>query len=207
MTWRFDGTPRTSSILYPLSSMIILGIDPGSRHTGYGVVEVVGRKERITDYGVLDLDVSKSHVHRLRRIYEGVTAVIERTLPDETAIEMPVYGRNAQSMLKLGRAQAAAALAALNRDIPVTEYTPKEVKKSVTGNGNASKEQLWFMVQHLLELDEDRGLDASDALAVALCHAHRIARGAGGSFKDWSSFVRANPDRVVGGRRRPRGQS
>ena len=184
--------------------MIILGIDPGSRHTGYGVVEVVGRSERIIDYDVLDLDTTKSHVHRLRRIYERLTGVIEHTLPDEAAIEMPVYGRNVQSMLKLGRAQAAAALAALNRDIPVTEYTPKEIKKSVTGNGNASKDQLWFMVRHMLELEEDRGRDASDALAVALCHAHRIAKGTGGAYKDWKSFVDANPDRVVGNKPRPR---
>jgi crossover junction endodeoxyribonuclease RuvC len=177
--------------------MIILGIDPGSRHTGYGVVEHEGGRQQIVEYGVLHLDVTDDHEVRLKRIYDRLTQVVDRCLPDECAIEMPIYGRNPQSMLKLGRAQAAAMLAVLNRQIPVTQYTPKEVKKSVTGNGNAAKEQVWFMIRNLLALEEDKGLDASDALAVALCHAHRQARGAAtNTFKDWSAFLRANPDRI-----------
>jgi len=112
---------------------------------------------------------------------------------------MPVYAQNAQSMLKLGRAQAAAMLAAVNRQIPIVEYTPKEIKKSVTGNGNASKEQVWFMVQKILSISENRGLDASDALAIGLCHSHRLGTSGmlGPSHGTWSAFVRANPDRVV----------
>jgi len=177
--------------------MIILGIDPGSRHTGYGVVEHDAGGQRIVEYGVLHLDVTQDHELRLKHIYDRLTQVITRCLPDECAIEMPVYGRNPQSMLKLGRAQAAAMLAVLNRQIPVTQYTPKEVKKSVTGNGNAAKEQVWFMIRNLLSIEEDKGPDASDALAVALCHAHRQARSAAtNNYKDWSAFLRANPDRI-----------
>ena len=181
--------------------MIVLGIDPGSRHTGYGVIECDDAgAEQIIEYGVLNLDVHKDHQLRLKQIYDRLMQVVERCLPDQAAIEMPVYGRNPQSMLKLGRAQAAAMLVVLNREIPVTEYTPKEVKKSVTGNGNATKEQVWYMVRAILsigEQDPEMGLDASDAIAIALCHAHRHRRGGGTKrHKDWSSFLRANPDRL-----------
>ena len=179
--------------------MIVLGIDPGSRHTGYGVVEVQGSVERVLDYGVLHLDATGSHQLRLKQIYDRLEALVEQHLPDECAVEMPVYGRNPQSMLKLGRAQAAAMLVALNREIPVTQYTPKEVKKSVTGNGNASKEQVWYMVRAILgitDADPKLGLDASDALAVGLCHAHRLSHGATRRHKNWASFARANPDRI-----------
>ena len=182
--------------------MIVLGIDPGSRHTGYGLVDVEGTQQRVLEYGVLHLETTDDHSLRLKHIYDRLEQVLDRCPPDECAIEMPVYGRNPQSMLKLGRAQAAAMLAALNRQIPVTQYTPKEVKKSVTGNGNASKEQVWYMIKALLAITDDDprlGLDASDALAVALCHAHRQARGVSHKrHTDWSSFVRANPGRVDG---------
>lgn len=180
--------------------MVILGIDPGSRHTGYGVIRAEGSKETILEYGVLHLDVQQSHQWRLKRVYDRLSKLIERHLPDECAIEMPVYGKNAQSMLKLGRAQASAMLAALNRGIPVTEYTPKEVKKSVTGNGNASKEQVWYMVRAILSIndpDEAMSLDASDAIAIALCHAHRRSKGITTPHKNWASFVKANPDRIA----------
>ena len=181
--------------------MIILGIDPGSRHTGYGVIRHDGGRQHIVEYGVLHLDTTDDHELRLKHIYDRLSKVIERRLPDECAIEMPVYGRNPQSMLKLGRAQAAAMLAVLNRQIPVTQYTPKEVKKSVTGNGNASKEQVWFMVRSILSItDKDLklGLDASDALATALCHAHRQSHGAQTqNYKDWAAYLRANPERVT----------
>ncbi len=180
--------------------MIILGIDPGSRFTGYGVLVLEGRKERLLEYGVLALDAQKSQELRLKYIYDRITQVTERCLPDACAIEMPVYGQNPQSMLKLGRAQAAAMLAVLNRQIPVVQYTPKEVKKSVTGNGNASKEQVWYMVRSILAIEDEHielDLDASDALAVALCHAHRLAFGLGSAHRDWKSFVAAHPDRIV----------
>ena len=177
--------------------MIVLGIDPGSRVTGYGVIEL-GSTYRVIDYGFIRPQ-GADHAVRLTQIHDAILLVVEKTAPDACAIEMPVYARNAQSMLKLGRAQAAAMLAALNRQIPVVEYTPKEVKKSVTGNGNASKTQVWYMVKKLLSIDEDRGLDAADALAVGLCHAHRV--GVGGdrqAAKSWAAFVRENPERIKG---------
>ncbi len=178
--------------------MRILGVDPGSRITGYGVVDLDKGKEHLVEYGVLKLDVNKSHELRLKQIYDRLTQIIERALPDECAIEMPIYGKNPQSMLKLGRAQAAAMLAVLNKEIPVTEYTPKEVKRSVSGNGNAVKEQVWFMVRSILAINDEEkaGFDATDALAVALCHAHRRSQPGKTRHKDWSSFIKENPGRV-----------
>lgn len=176
--------------------MIILGIDPGTRHTGYGVVETDGKNETALDYGVVDLSRRMDHTLRLERIYETLLEIIDAHHPDVCAIEMPVYGKNAQSMLKLGRAQAAVMLAATHRQIPITEYTPKEVKKSVVGNGNAAKEQIWYMLKAILNLTDNRGLDASDALGVALCHAHRVHRMSKGAHKTWEAFVKANPERI-----------
>jgi len=176
--------------------LVILGIDPGSNFTGYGVLQVVGRTETVLEYGFLQLEKQEAHFDRLKTIFDRIEAVIQRNKPTVCAIEMPVYGRNAQAMLKLGRAQAAAVLAALNAGLPVVQYTPKEVKKSVTGNGNAAKEQVWFMVKTLLKVVDDKGFDASDALAVALCHAGREKTGAGGREKTWERFIAANPERV-----------
>ncbi|HRK74347.1 MAG TPA: crossover junction endodeoxyribonuclease RuvC [Rhodothermales bacterium] len=176
--------------------MIILGIDPGSNFTGYGVIRMEGRTETVLEYGFLQLEKQEEHFDRLKTIYDRIEAVIRRTEPTVCAIEMPVYGRNAQSMLKLGRAQAAAVLAALNAGLPVVQYTPKEVKKSVTGNGNAAKEQVWFMIKSLLKVEDNKGFDASDALGVAVCHAGRTRSGAGGQIKSWERFVAANPNRV-----------
>ncbi|MEX0747056.1 MAG: crossover junction endodeoxyribonuclease RuvC [Rhodothermales bacterium] len=178
--------------------MIVLGIDPGSRFMGYGILEVVGSRERIIECGVLQLDTEDDHQLRLKRVYDRVSEIASQYPPDECAIEMPVYGRNPQSMLKLGRAQAAAMMAVLNRQVPVTEYTPKEVKKAVTGKGNATKEQVSYMVRAILSIDApDRmTLDATDALAVGLCHAHRLSHGASSKHKSWESFVRSNPGRV-----------
>ncbi len=176
--------------------MIVLGIDPGTRHTGYGILEIEGQRQRVLDYGAVEISRQMDHSLRLARIYETVLGVIDRYHPDVCAVEMPVYGNNAQSMLKLGRAQAAVMLAATHRQIPVTEYTPKEVKKSVVGNGNAAKEQVWFMLKTILNLSDERGLDSSDALGVALCHAHRVKQFGLGSHKNWKSFVEANPDRI-----------
>ena len=184
-----------------MSGKIILGVDPGSRIAGYGVIQVNGNKEEVIEYGVLKLESSKSHQVRLKQIYDRLTQVIKRCKPDEGAIEMPVYAQNPQSLLKLGRAQSAAMLALLNMQIPVVEYTPKEVKRSVTGNGNAAKEQVWYMVRSILKIDDSQpalGLDASDALAVALCHAHRVGKKGKQTYKDWSAFVKENPGRTKG---------
>ncbi|MEM1268819.1 MAG: crossover junction endodeoxyribonuclease RuvC [Bacteroidota bacterium] len=181
--------------------MIILGIDPGSRKMGYGVVEVIGPRHRLIDYGTYRLPSSAEHVFRLKLIFDRVTELLVETKPDECAVEMPVYGENPQSMLKLGRAQAAAILASIQRQVPVTEYTPKEVKKAVTGKGNAAKEQVAYMVKSMLSFSEDRGDDATDALAVALCHAHRFNNPAAPSkHKNWADFIDANPNRVAGNR-------
>jgi crossover junction endodeoxyribonuclease RuvC len=179
--------------------MIILGIDPGSRFTGYGIIEEINQVVSPITHGVLRLQGRDAHVLRLKVIFEGIGTLIEEYKPDEVAVEMPIYGKNPQSMLKLGRAQAAAALAALTRGIPVTEYTPKEIKKSVTGRGGASKEQVWYMLCRMLSIQENRGLDASDALAVAVCHAHRNRLGGGGkpAAKSWTAYLKANPDRIV----------
>lgn len=184
--------------------MIILGIDPGSNITGFGVVVSENGTERLMESGVIragaktESDEAPAHALKLMRIHESVTQLIDEFKPDLCAVEMPVYGNNPQSMLKLGRAQAAAMLAALHREVPVTEYTPKEVKKAVTGNGNASKEQVRFMIETMLDMPQGTSitLDASDALAVALCHIHRGATTSKASYKNWEAFARAHPDRV-----------
>ena len=177
--------------------MIVLGKDPGTRHTGYGVIEVEGRRETVLDYGTVDPPAKLDLMVRLQRIGQAVEAIIERHTPDELAIEMPFMGKNAQAMLKLGQVQGFVMKAALDHEIPVTQYAPREIKKAVVGNGNAAKEQVWYMLRAQLGLTEDRGLDASDALAVALCHVHRVEAGPTGKFKDWKSFVAANPDRIA----------
>ncbi|NBW93308.1 MAG: crossover junction endodeoxyribonuclease RuvC [Bacteroidetes bacterium] len=185
--------------------MIILGIDPGSNITGFGIVEAGEGKDRLLESGVIrvgkpdkDTGMAPQHALRLKSIHEAVTELIEEFKPDLCAVEMPIYGKNPQSMLKLGRAQAAAMLAALNRQIPVTEYTPKEIKKAVTGNGNASKEQVRFMVETMLQMRQGMSitLDASDALAVALCHIHRGATRSTATYKNWEAFARSNPGRI-----------
>ena len=178
--------------------MIILGIDPGSNITGFGVIRVEGREETILDCGVIRMQGKADHTLKLKQIYESVCELIGIHHPDCCAIEMPIYGNNPQSMLKLGRAQASAMLAALNHQIPVTEYTPKEIKKAVTGNGNASKEQVRYMIESILKLSAEQSpkLDASDALAVALCHIHRGAAESKGSYRNWDAFARANPERL-----------
>lgn len=177
--------------------MIILGIDPGTRHTGYGVLEVEGKRETALAYGAVEPGAKLDLMVRLQQIGEAVDALIEEHKPDELAIEMPFMGKNAQSMLKLGQVQGFVMKAALDHQIPVTQYAPREIKKAVVGNGNAAKEQVWFMLRAQLHLTEDKGLDASDALAVALCHAHRVEAGPTGQFKDWKAFLAQNPDRVV----------
>lgn len=181
-------------------TLIILGIDPGSRHTGYGVLAVEGERARVIAVDVIHLDAQAPHPLRLLRLFEQLSALVDRYRPDECALEMPVYGRNPQSMLKLGRAQAAAMLAVLTRQIPTVEYTPKEVKKALTGRGNATKEQVRFMVQALLELPSDQvklALDASDALAVAVCHwKHRTRLQLFRGHTSWARFVQAHPERL-----------
>lgn len=180
----------------PTKSKIILGLDPGTQVMGYGVIEQRGSKLLVLQMGVIHLKKYTDHFIKLKKIQERVVQVIEEYLPDEVAIEAPFYAKNIQSMLKLGRAQGVAVAAALSRDVPVMEYLPKKVKMAVTGNGNASKEQVAAMLQSLLNFSETpEFLDATDALAVAVCHHFQgkipVSKGS-----SWKAFLSENPGRV-----------
>ena len=180
---------------------IIMGIDPGTNVMGYGLLGINGKKLTPIVMGVITLSKFESHYLRLARIFERVTGLIEQYLPDELAIEAPFYGKNVQSMLKLGRAQGVAMAAALSRDIPITEYAPLKVKQVVTGNGGASKEQVANMLCYILKIGKAELpslLDATDALAVALTHYYEGMKPAGGGgAKSWEQFVKQNPGRVT----------
>ena len=163
---------------------------------GYGLITLKDRQLSLLQFGVIHLSKYEGHELRLKKIFERVLSLIDDYLPDEVALEAPFYGKNVQSMLKLGRAQGVAMAAALSREIPITEYAPKKVKLSVTGNGNASKEQVSEMLKQLLSFKEaPKLLDASDALAVAVCHHFQGGRTTK-SFKSWKSFITENPKRV-----------
>lgn len=159
---------------------IIIGIDPGTTVMGYGVLKINGNKPELITLGILQLNKFDNHYMKLRRIFERVLGLIDQYHPDEMAIESPFFGKNVQSMLKLGRAQGVAMSAALYRDIPITEYAPLKIKMSITGNGNASKEQVADMLKRMLHIPEENmlpQLDATDGLAAALCHfSKQIAR-------------------------------
>ena len=160
-------------MLQPVKEKIILGIDPGTTIMGYGVLRIVGTKPELVAMGIIDLRKFDNHYLKLRHIQERVLSIIESYLPDELAIEAPFFGKNVQSMLKLGRAQGVAMAAALSRDIPITEYAPLKIKMAITGNGEASKEQVAGMLQRLLHFSKDElptFLDATDALGAAYCH-------------------------------------
>ena len=180
---------------------IIMGIDPGTNVMGYGLLGIRGKKPELIVMGGIKLSRFETHYLRLRRIYERVLQLVEQYLPDELAIEAPFFGKNVQSMLKLGRAQGVAMAAALARDVPITEYPPLSIKQSVTGNGQASKEQVANMLKRLLSIPESSMPelpDATDALAAALAHFYetgkpQIAKGP----KSWADFLRQNPDRIV----------
>ena len=180
------------------SERIILGIDPGTTLMGYGVVKGVGKTPKFVDMGVVDLKREGDHYMKLRKIYERTLELIERYLPDEVAIEAPFYGKNVQSMLKLGRAQGVAMAAVLSRDIPVFEYAPRKIKLSITSAGNASKEQVAYMLMRMFDLKEiPKNLDATDGLAAAVCHFYQngIKMPKAGA-KNWEDFIRKNPDRI-----------
>lgn len=180
---------------------IIMGIDPGTNVLGYGVLGITGKKPEMVVMGVVALSKLESHYKRLHRIFERVTGLVEQFLPDELAIEAPFFGKNVQSMLKLGRAQGVAMAAALCRDIPIFEYAPLSIKQAVTGYGSASKEQVAAMLRHILSIREEDMpalLDATDALAAALAHFYtsqrpQLPKGP----KSWEQFLRQNPDRIA----------
>lgn len=177
---------------------IILGLDPGTNVMGYGVIMVRSGDIKLLQFGVIQLSKFESHELRLTKIFDRVLSLIDEFHPDHVALEAPFFGKNVQSMLKLGRAQGVAMSAALSRKIPIVEYAPKKVKQSVTGNGNASKEQVAKMLMVLLNFkDTPKLLDATDALAVAMCHHYQ--NGSKKSKKgSWESFVKDNQGRVVG---------
>lgn len=185
---------------------IILGIDPGTNVMGYGLLKAVGKTPELICMGVLKLNKFDDHPLRLRKIFGRVTELVQGYHPDELAIEEPFFGKNVQSMLKLGRAQGVAMAAALQYDIPIFEYSPRKIKLAITGNGAASKEQVAIMLQKILKFEDfPEKLDATDALAVAMCHFYNyghLPEPSGGkkkkSYDSWSSFITSNPDRVKG---------
>jgi len=187
---------------------IVLGVDPGTNVMGYGLIEVRGGQIILLQFGVIHLGKYAGHELKLRKIFERITSLIDEYHPDEVALEAPFFGKNVQSMLKLGRAQGVAMAAALARDIPIVEYAPKKIKQAVTGNGNASKEQVAKMLMNIFTLDEMPKLfDATDALAVAVCHHFQQgaiktkstttpSKKASTKSSNWDAFVKANPGRV-----------
>ncbi|MCD8740897.1 crossover junction endodeoxyribonuclease RuvC [Mucilaginibacter roseus] len=185
---------------------IILGIDPGTAVMGYGLVKQTGSKLELISLGVVKMGNLDDHMLKLQRIFEKTVALIDNYHPDCLAIEAPFYGKNIQVMLKLGRAQGMAMAAALSRNVDITEYAPRKIKQSITGNGNATKEQVAGMIQRLLNFTETPDfLDATDGLAVAVCHAFQrnVAGGSSSStskksYSGWDTFVKDNATRVSG---------
>ena len=178
---------------------IILGIDPGTTIMGYGLIKDNGKNASLLHMGVIELYKFKDHYIKLQKIFERVMHLIDHYYPDELAIEAPFYGKNVQSMLKLGRAQGVAIAAALSRGLPVFEYAPRKIKLSITGQGSASKEQVAALLKSLLKIKEfpDSSLDATDGLAAALCHYYQKTNiGDGSSFKSWKDFMNKNPGKV-----------
>lgn len=190
---------RTQVLITLTKDKTILGIDPGTNILGYGIIGVDSKGPHYVDMGVFDLRKIKDPFEKLANIFAGVTELIEEYHPAELAVESPFYGKNAQVILKLGRAQGAALTAAVMKGIQVAEYAPRKAKIAICGNGAASKEQVAMMIQKTLKVDLDpKYLDATDALAIALCHHYQMSNPlAGMSGKtDWKTFLANNPDRV-----------
>lgn len=179
---------------------VILGIDPGTAIMGYGVILEKGSKMELITMGIVRMDHLDDHFLKLQRIFEKTMVLLEEYKPDALAIEAPFYGKNIQVMLKLGRAQGIAMAAALSKNIPVSEYAPRKIKQSITGKGTATKEQVAAMLQRLLNFNETpEFLDATDGLAVAVCHSfQRVPTGSGKSksYSGWEAFVSDNKKRV-----------
>lgn len=183
-----------------IKEKIILGVDPGTSIMGYGLIKVIDNKPSLLAMGILELNKYEDHYLRLRRIFDRIIGLIDEFLPDELAIEAPFYGRNVQSMLKLGRAQGVAMAAALSRDLPIFEYAPLKIKMSITGNGQAAKEQVADMLQRFLKIPEEfmlPQLDATDGLAAALCHffqSNRLETQA--TYTSWKDYIHKNEKKV-----------
>lgn len=181
------------------SERIVLGIDPGTSLMGYGVIRSTGNTPVYLDMGDIDLKKVKDPYMKLKVIHERTLELITKYKPDEVAIEAPFFGKNVQSMLKLGRAQGVAIAAVISRDIPVSEYAPRKIKLAITGAGDASKEQVAGMLLRMFKLKElPKNLDATDGLAVALCHFYQkeeLTLNPGGA-KNWEDYIRKNPGRI-----------
>lgn len=188
---------------------IILGIDPGTLVMGHGIIAVSGNSVQLVEMNVLKLSGKKDNYTRLQLIHQQVVTLIDKYKPHEFAIESPFFGKNVQSMLKLGRAQGVAIAAAMSAGLTVTEYSPKKVKQSITGNGNADKDQVWQMLKHMLSLkDKPHHFDATDALAVAICHQFQgklgsltgtdlVKKKTSRKGSAWQDFIKKNPSRLV----------
>jgi len=178
---------------------IILGLDPGTNIMGYGIIKSEKLKLRLVQYGDINLKKYKEHGEKLKLIFDKVNELIDEYKPDEISIEAPFYGKNVQSMLKLGRAQGVAIVAALNKGIPIIEYAPKKIKQSVTGNGNATKDQLSEMVMRTLNFKKDNSIknyDATDALGAAICHFYQKSSNKN-TKKSWKQYVEINSDKII----------
>lgn len=178
---------------------VIIGIDPGTNVMGYGIVGVNGKKPAMIAMGVVKLSRFETHYLRLRRIYERVIDLCSQYLPDEMAIEAPFFGKNVQSMLKLGRAQGVAMAAALSRDVPITEYEPRKIKMAITGNGASSKEQVQEMLRRILSIPKENllpELDATDALAAAMCHFYESGKPAVARATSWKEYIARHPEKL-----------
>lgn len=182
---------------------IILGIDPGTNVMGYGVIKVIGNKAQLVVMGVIDMRKESDPYLRLGKIFERVTGIIDEYLPDEMAIEAPFFGKNVQSMLKLGRAQGVAIAAAIHHDVPIHEYAPLKIKMAITGQGQASKQQVAGMLQrmlHISDVDMPKFMDATDALGAAYCHFLQMGRPETNDkhYSSWKDFATRNQGRVEG---------
>jgi len=179
---------------------IILGIDPGTTIMGYGIIKVTGNKVEMLVMGILDLKKYSNHYIKLQKIFSRTLSLIDEFHPDCMAIEAPFFGKNVQSMLKLGRAQGVAMSAALYRDLPITEYAPLKIKMAITGNGRASKEQVADMLRRYLNISQEDmlpQLDATDGLAAAYCHFLQAGRPTGeNEYSGWKDFIAKNPGRT-----------
>lgn len=189
----------TKTFISVFEDKIILGIDPGTSVLGYGIIQVKKDGLKMITFGVIHLNKLDNHADKLKRILDRLNGIIEEFNPDEMAIEAPFFGKNVQSMLKLGRAQGVAIASCLNHNIPYEEYSPRRIKQSITGNGNASKEQVAAMLQSLFSIKEmPKYLDATDGLGVAVCH--HFSKGVGennkSKSKGWGAYVKQNPDKI-----------
>lgn len=186
------------------SPRIILGIDPGTNLLGYGIIKMEGQTPLLETLGVVRLAKFEDHGEKLFHIFERIAALIDGFQVTEVSIEAPFYGKNVQSMLKLGRAQGVAIAAAISRKVPVYEYVPRKIKQSICGNGAASKEQVLAMLQAQFQFETaPETLDATDGLAAALCHIYQFQPRTFGTTKStgkktggWAQFVKENPDRL-----------